>query len=69
VQKELMKELEISFLDLFDAYYLSGPWTIAGDARHYQDEISFLFMSYFWPGLQPGKLYYPVAAHSQNRNS
>ena len=58
VQKALMRELKIPLLDLWDAYYLSGPFTIPGDSRHYQDDVSFLLMSYFWPGLEPGKVYY-----------
>lgn len=54
LQKELMQELAIPFLDLWEAYYLSGPFTIPGDGRHYLDEISFLLLSYFWPGLSNG---------------
>jgi hypothetical protein len=51
VQKDLIEELKIPLLDLWEAYYLSGPWTIPGDGRHYQDDISFLLLSYYWPGL------------------
>jgi hypothetical protein len=58
VQKELMKELQVPFLDLFDAYYLSAPWTLPGDARHYEDDISFLLLSYYWPGLNSSSTYY-----------
>ena len=57
-QKALMKELQIPFLDLFDAYYLSAPWTLPGDARHYEDDISFLLLSYYWPRLDRNKVYY-----------
>lgn len=57
-QKVLMKELQVPFLDLFDAYYLSAPWTLPGDARHYEDDISFILLSYYWPGLDRTKVYY-----------
>jgi hypothetical protein len=58
VQKSLMNELHVPFLDLYDAYYLSAPWSLPGDCRHYSDEISSLFLSYFWPGLNRSKVYY-----------
>jgi hypothetical protein len=51
LQKALMKELQVPFLDLYEAYYLSGPWTRRHDARHYKDEISSLLLSYYWSGL------------------
>ena len=57
-QKSLMEELGVPFLDLFDAYYLSAPWSLPGDARHYEDNISFLLLSYYWPGLNVTNVYY-----------
>jgi hypothetical protein len=51
LQKALMEELQVPFLDLYEAYYLSGPWTRRFDARHYRDEISSLLLSYYWSGL------------------
>jgi hypothetical protein len=57
-QKSLMKDLQVPFLDLFDAYYLSAPWSLPGDARHYEDFISSLLLSYYWPGTNGGKVYY-----------
>lgn len=51
LQQALMKELQVPFLDLYEAYYLSGPWTRRHDARHYKDEISSLLLSYYWSGL------------------
>ena len=57
VQKALMKELDVPFLDLFDAYYLSAPWSLPGDARHYEDSVSSLLFSYYWPGLQQTYVY------------
>jgi hypothetical protein len=50
-QKDLMRELNIPYLDLFEAYYLSAPWSLEGDCRHYDDRISKLLLSYYWPGL------------------
>jgi hypothetical protein len=39
--KKTMKERAV--LDLYEAYYLSGPWTrTRWDARHFRDEISAL---------------------------
>jgi hypothetical protein len=58
-QKALMKELGVPFLDLFEAYYLSGPWTREGDARHYQDSISALLTSYYWKGLNRTEAFMP----------
>jgi hypothetical protein len=52
LQKALMNELGVPFLDLYDAYYLSGPWTrTRWDARHFRDEISALLLSYYWRDL------------------
>jgi hypothetical protein len=52
VQKSLMMELQVPFLDMFDAYFLSLPWTLPGSALHYEDYISSLLLSYYWPGLK-----------------
>jgi hypothetical protein len=51
LQKRLMEELGVPFLDLYEAYYLSGPWMRKFDARHFRDEISSLLLSYYWSGL------------------
>jgi hypothetical protein len=50
-QKDLMRQINVPFLDLFDTYYLSAPWTLKGDCRHYDDRIASLLLSYYWPGL------------------
>lgn len=58
VQKELMtQELHIPFLDLYDSYYLSAPWTVPGDARRFDDTLTRLQLSYFWPGLLNQPIY------------
>jgi hypothetical protein len=46
LQKALMKELNVPFLDLYEAYYLSGPWSLRNDAS-----ISARLLSYYWRGL------------------
>jgi hypothetical protein len=52
LQKALMEELDVPFLDLYEAYYLSGPWSrTPKDGRHFKDEISALLLSYYWRGL------------------
>jgi hypothetical protein len=55
VQKELMKELRIPFLDLYDSYYLSGSFTVPDDCRHFDDALTRLQLSYYWPGLDINK--------------
>jgi hypothetical protein len=51
-QKELMKELGVPFLDLYEAYYLSASWTKHNDTMHYAEStLPTLMASYFWPGL------------------
>jgi hypothetical protein len=57
-QKELMQTLQVPFLDLYDAYYLSAPWSRPGDSRHYEDEISSLLLSYYWRGLNRTRVFY-----------
>jgi lysophospholipase L1-like esterase len=49
-QKELMSELGIPFLDLWEAYYLSGDKMEASDGRHYNNEINRLMQSWFYRG-------------------
>ena len=51
-QRELMKELDVPFLDLYDSYYLSATWTKQNDTMHYAEStLPTLLVSYFWPGL------------------
>jgi hypothetical protein len=50
-QKSLMLELGIPFLDLWEAYYLSGGDQMeGGDGRHYNNEINRLMQSWFYRG-------------------
>jgi hypothetical protein len=50
-QKSLMAELDIPFLDLWDAYFLSGDHMMeTGDAIHYSSELNILMQSWFYHG-------------------
>jgi hypothetical protein len=49
-QKKLMLELGIPFLDLWEAYYLSGDHMENEDGRHYNNEINKLMQSWFYWG-------------------
>jgi hypothetical protein len=49
-QKSLMSELGIPFLDLWEAYFLSGDKMFEADGRHYNDEINRLMQSWFYLG-------------------
>jgi hypothetical protein len=50
-QKSLMAELGIPFLDLWEAYYLSGDHMLTGaDGRHYNSDLNILMQSWFYRG-------------------
>jgi hypothetical protein len=49
-QKSLMLELGIPFLDLWEAYYLSGDHMENEDGRHYNNDINKLMQSWFYRG-------------------
>jgi hypothetical protein len=47
-----MRELNVQYLDIYDAYYFSGAWTKVNDPIHYAGStLATLLISYFWPGL------------------
>lgn len=49
LQKRLMRdELRVPVLDLYEAYYLSGDWTIYGDARHYDIRLCRRMLDWFY---------------------
>lgn len=51
-QQKLMEELDIPYMDIHDAYFLSAAWTQPGDSIHYREStLPTLLVSYFWPGL------------------
>ena len=39
-QKEICRELHVPFLDVYDAYYLSGDFHFPTDGRHYRCELN-----------------------------
>lgn len=51
-QKELMKELDVTYLDLFDSYYLSAHYTAEGDGRHLRQELNEVILDWFYPKNQ-----------------
>ena len=51
-QKELMKELNVAYLDLFDSYYLSAHYTAEGDGRHFRQEVNEVILDWFYPKNQ-----------------
>ena len=48
-QKELMKELNVAYWDLFETYYLSDHYTAEGDGRHYTQELNEKILDWFYP--------------------
>jgi hypothetical protein len=51
LQTAIMNELGIPILDLYDASFLSAPWTRPKDSHHYLDPIGAMYLSYYWKGL------------------
>ena len=47
-QKEICDELNVPFLDVYDAYYLSGDWHYPTDGRHYRGELNHLIFNWFY---------------------
>ena len=48
LQKELMNKLNVPWMDLYEAYFLSADYTKWGDGRHFQDAFSQLLLSWFY---------------------
>ena len=46
-QKKLMRDLNVQFMDVYNAYYLSADHTMAGDGRHYSDDLGITIMGWF----------------------
>jgi hypothetical protein len=49
-QKALMNELDITFIDIYEATYLSGNWMMDGDGRHYRQWLNQAMVSWSYPG-------------------
>ena len=48
LQRQLMQELQIPFLDIYEATYLSASWTFPGDGRHYLPELNKQMLNWFY---------------------
>jgi len=48
-QKRIMKELNVKFLDVYEASYLSEPWHIEGDGGHFRDWFNMYLLDSFYP--------------------
>jgi hypothetical protein len=47
-QKELMAQLDVPFLDIYQATYLSAFQTRPGDGRHYRQVINRMLFRYLF---------------------
>ena len=48
-QKRLMKEMNVTYIDLYDGYYLSAYYTSPGDGRHFETEVNSLLLDWYYP--------------------
>ena len=48
LQRQLMQELEVPFLDIYEATYLSASWTLSGDGRHYSPALHRHVLDWFY---------------------
>ena len=47
-QKSLMQQLDVPFLDLYEATFLSADWLYPGDGRHYRPDFNRMMLSWFY---------------------
>jgi hypothetical protein len=57
-QKEICRELDVPFLDVYDAYYLSGDFHYPTDGRHYRCELNQQVFNRFYSKPQNPQLDY-----------
>eukprot|EP00984_Skeletonema_dohrnii_P026035 scaffold15292_cov111-Skeletonema_dohrnii-CCMP3373.AAC.4 len=57
-QKEICRELHVPFLDVYDAYYLSGDLHFPTDGRHYRCELNQQVFNRFYSKPQNPQLDY-----------
>ena len=50
VQQAVMKELNVTMIDLTDAYFLSAADTVPGDGRHYTEEFNHFVHNWLFDG-------------------
>jgi hypothetical protein len=49
IQRQLMEELRVPMLDLYDATYLSADQLYPSDGRHYKPDLNRKMLSWFYP--------------------
>jgi hypothetical protein len=47
-QQEIMQELSVCFLDVYEAYHISADWHYPGDSRHFRPELNQRILNYFY---------------------
>jgi hypothetical protein len=48
LQKDIMNELNVPFLDLYEATYLSADRLYPSDGRHYKPDLNRMMLSWFY---------------------
>lgn len=48
LQKQVMIDLNVPFLDLYEATYLSVDWLYPSDGRHYRPDLNRLMLNWFY---------------------
>lgn len=57
-QRELMEELGVPLLDIYEASYLSADQLYPADGRHYRPDLNRLMLSWFSPNVLRTEKYY-----------
>lgn len=52
IQKRILQEEGIPFLDIYQATYLSADWLFPSDGRHYRPDLNRLMLSWFYPKVK-----------------
>lgn len=50
LQKEIVQEMGVKYLDFWAASFLSANWMRSNDGRHYQPEFNKYVLSWYWNG-------------------
>lgn len=62
-QRQLMKELGIPLLDIYEASYLSADQLFPSDGRHYRPDLNRLMLGWFTPNASRNEKYYQSIPH------
>jgi hypothetical protein len=52
-QKAIMAELQVPFLDVYEATYLSADWHFPSDGRHYMPQLNQAMFNWFYSQPAP----------------